>query len=369
MEPQLVSLGRKAFDAYAEAKAGLTHDSKPIPPWDALGDDIRAAWMAAVAAVRPDLDGTFVEDVIASRDVGLATLAMISQAVAMALGPLFRLRKIVAEGEHDVARNLLRGLARKLNTLDDLVRTHALAIGKSLAGPTPDDIDQRVAGDAAAPMWTCGVPGCGVKYGPIGVDDNPPPTCPDHQPPAAADGSIPKVAGPFRSVDERDGYWRGFDVGVIECVHRVSTLLGKGVARDRVLEFVIGTGSVTVYERDLPPRDPPDPTTREEAIAVMRDLLLLHIDAEDLEPPEARDLHSPQTCHARIVEIVNDRIHPEAFLSHDLGQHLSVVCTCGGTWKVYSRGAGRLRGYQVRQVRAACRLLCRQPENVPAVAT
>lgn len=44
-------LGRLAFEAYNNAKGGVTYDGKPIPPWDAVGDDVRAAWEAAAQAV------------------------------------------------------------------------------------------------------------------------------------------------------------------------------------------------------------------------------------------------------------------------------------------------------------------------------
>jgi hypothetical protein len=44
---EIKTLGQIAFEAYAKAKQGVTYDAKPIPEWDALGDDVRAAWDAA----------------------------------------------------------------------------------------------------------------------------------------------------------------------------------------------------------------------------------------------------------------------------------------------------------------------------------
>jgi len=37
--------------AYHEAKGGLTHDGKVIPPWPSVGPEVRAAWEAAAVAV------------------------------------------------------------------------------------------------------------------------------------------------------------------------------------------------------------------------------------------------------------------------------------------------------------------------------
>lgn len=45
------SMGQRAFEAYNEAKGGRTYDGKPIPPWDAVGDDVRSAWERAAAVV------------------------------------------------------------------------------------------------------------------------------------------------------------------------------------------------------------------------------------------------------------------------------------------------------------------------------
>lgn len=40
------SLGEIAYDAYSADAGGKTHDKKNIPPWDKLGDDVRAHWQA-----------------------------------------------------------------------------------------------------------------------------------------------------------------------------------------------------------------------------------------------------------------------------------------------------------------------------------
>jgi hypothetical protein len=44
-------LGRLNFQTYAERVMGRAHDGKPIPLWDALGADTRAAWTAGAVAV------------------------------------------------------------------------------------------------------------------------------------------------------------------------------------------------------------------------------------------------------------------------------------------------------------------------------
>lgn len=48
------TLGQVAFEAYNDAKGGLTYDGKPIPGWDTLTNEagltVRAAWEAAALA-------------------------------------------------------------------------------------------------------------------------------------------------------------------------------------------------------------------------------------------------------------------------------------------------------------------------------
>ena len=51
------TLGRIAYEAYNEAKGGLTYDGKPIPSWDSLpekpgGREVMAAWESAAKAAR-----------------------------------------------------------------------------------------------------------------------------------------------------------------------------------------------------------------------------------------------------------------------------------------------------------------------------
>lgn len=46
--------GQIAYQTYATATGGLTHDGRPMPTWDALGDRIRHAWAAAALAVRTE---------------------------------------------------------------------------------------------------------------------------------------------------------------------------------------------------------------------------------------------------------------------------------------------------------------------------
>jgi len=45
------SYGQIAFEAYNEAKGGLTWDGKPIPPWSDVGDAVRDGWDSAARAV------------------------------------------------------------------------------------------------------------------------------------------------------------------------------------------------------------------------------------------------------------------------------------------------------------------------------
>lgn len=40
-----------AYDAYGKATGGLTHDGRPMPTWDQLGDRIQHAWAAAALAL------------------------------------------------------------------------------------------------------------------------------------------------------------------------------------------------------------------------------------------------------------------------------------------------------------------------------
>ncbi|SMF87242.1 hypothetical protein SAMN02745830_07245 [Streptomyces sp. Amel2xC10] len=46
-----VDLARTAFAAYSESTGGLTHDGRPIPEWEALGEHVQQAWTAAATAV------------------------------------------------------------------------------------------------------------------------------------------------------------------------------------------------------------------------------------------------------------------------------------------------------------------------------
>lgn len=44
------TIGQIAFEAYNEAKGGVTYDGKPIPPWTDVGDAVRTAWECAAGA-------------------------------------------------------------------------------------------------------------------------------------------------------------------------------------------------------------------------------------------------------------------------------------------------------------------------------
>lgn len=42
-----IDLARRMFAAYNTRAGGLTWDKKPIPPFDEVGDAVRANWIAA----------------------------------------------------------------------------------------------------------------------------------------------------------------------------------------------------------------------------------------------------------------------------------------------------------------------------------
>ena len=44
--------GQVAYTAYCFAVGGKTHDNRPLPTWQQLGDVQRAGWDAAAKAVR-----------------------------------------------------------------------------------------------------------------------------------------------------------------------------------------------------------------------------------------------------------------------------------------------------------------------------
>lgn len=42
--------GKAGFDAYNEYRGGKTHDGRPTPPWEELGDGVRTGWVCAAIA-------------------------------------------------------------------------------------------------------------------------------------------------------------------------------------------------------------------------------------------------------------------------------------------------------------------------------
>jgi hypothetical protein len=52
----MTSLAQIAFEAYGNYTEGVTFDGRPIPPWEELGDSIRAAWEAAAEAVAAEVE-------------------------------------------------------------------------------------------------------------------------------------------------------------------------------------------------------------------------------------------------------------------------------------------------------------------------
>lgn len=50
-QPAPSTLGTIAYLAYSEATGGLTHDGRPMPAWEDLGETIQGAWIATATAV------------------------------------------------------------------------------------------------------------------------------------------------------------------------------------------------------------------------------------------------------------------------------------------------------------------------------
>lgn len=44
-------VGKLAYDTYAAKAGGLTHDGRPMPKWEDLGDKVRSQWDLAAQAV------------------------------------------------------------------------------------------------------------------------------------------------------------------------------------------------------------------------------------------------------------------------------------------------------------------------------
>lgn len=51
------SSGQIAFEAYNASRGGVTHDGRPTPPWEELGDGVREGWEAAARAVEATTPG------------------------------------------------------------------------------------------------------------------------------------------------------------------------------------------------------------------------------------------------------------------------------------------------------------------------
>ncbi|MEW1719770.1 hypothetical protein [Streptomyces sp. NPDC093109] len=51
IQPTPLQLGQLAAATYSASTGGLTHDGRPIPAWDDLGDTVQTAWIAAAVAV------------------------------------------------------------------------------------------------------------------------------------------------------------------------------------------------------------------------------------------------------------------------------------------------------------------------------
>ncbi len=64
--------GQVAFEAYNAARGGVTHDGKPTPPWEDLGDGVRSGWEAAArelqAVLAPKDVWAIYQSVVAARE-------------------------------------------------------------------------------------------------------------------------------------------------------------------------------------------------------------------------------------------------------------------------------------------------------------
>ncbi|WP_371579484.1 hypothetical protein [Streptomyces sp. NBC_01314] len=49
--PSTMELAQYAYAAYGASTNNRTHDDRPMPDWDDLGDQVQQAWIAAAAAV------------------------------------------------------------------------------------------------------------------------------------------------------------------------------------------------------------------------------------------------------------------------------------------------------------------------------
>jgi hypothetical protein len=49
--PSTMELAKVAYAAYGESTDHRTHDDRPMPDWEQLGDRVQQAWIAAAAAV------------------------------------------------------------------------------------------------------------------------------------------------------------------------------------------------------------------------------------------------------------------------------------------------------------------------------
>jgi hypothetical protein len=48
---QLLFLGRRAYDAYNDARGGVAYDGSPIPPWDQVNEGIQQGWARGAQAI------------------------------------------------------------------------------------------------------------------------------------------------------------------------------------------------------------------------------------------------------------------------------------------------------------------------------
>ncbi|MDX5566907.1 hypothetical protein PYK79_31745 [Streptomyces sp. ID05-04B] len=50
-DPIPPDLGQRAYAAYGEVTGGLTHDGRPMPVWEELGEQIQTAWTVSARSI------------------------------------------------------------------------------------------------------------------------------------------------------------------------------------------------------------------------------------------------------------------------------------------------------------------------------
>lgn len=67
------SYGQVAFEAYTENRGGKNWDGTPTPPWEKLGDGVRAGWDAAGNAAASKMGKEILKDLAKDAPPGVVT--------------------------------------------------------------------------------------------------------------------------------------------------------------------------------------------------------------------------------------------------------------------------------------------------------